>query len=119
MKDGKVVLVTQKNGSYSFPKGHLIDGEDYLEAAYREIHEETGLEREELRLVRDLGEYERPDGVTGKEKVIHLFLFVTGKSELQPLDRDNPTAEWIDMFDVVGRLTYEKDREFFVRNFFG
>ena len=37
------VLVQEKSGSYSFPKGHMEDNETELETARREIFEETGL----------------------------------------------------------------------------
>ena len=41
---GKVLLIREKNGSWVFPKGHLDPGEDYLEAAVREVEEEAGVE---------------------------------------------------------------------------
>ena len=45
-EDGKrkYVLVMEANGSYSFPKGHLEKNETHLEAAIREIKEETGVD---------------------------------------------------------------------------
>ena len=39
----KYVLVQEKSGMYSFPKGHMEDGETETETALREIWEETGL----------------------------------------------------------------------------
>ncbi len=37
------VVVQQKAGNYSFPKGHMEEGETEIETARREISEETGL----------------------------------------------------------------------------
>ena len=45
-KDGdlRFLLVRQRNGFWSFPKGHMEDGETEQETALREIREETGLD---------------------------------------------------------------------------
>ena len=115
--EGRVLLVSQFGTSWSLPKGHMEEGESPLEAALREIHEETGVSR--LELVRPLGTYTRHrlgrDG--GEErselKTIHLFLFRTDEAELAPIDADNPEARWVERETVAGLLTHAKDREFF------
>ena len=114
---GLVLLVSQHGTSWSLPKGHLEDGESPLEAARREIHEETGVTR--LELVRPLGSYSRHRlGADGGEdrselKTIHLFLFKTDETELAPIDSDNPEARWVERGRVAEMLTHAKDREFF------
>ena len=115
--EGRVLLVSQFGTSWSLPKGHVEEGESPLEAARREIHEETGVSQ--LELVRPLGTYTRHrlgrDG--GEErselKTIHLFLFRTDATELAPIDADNPEARWVERESVAGLLTHAKDREFF------
>ncbi|MBV9928941.1 MAG: NUDIX domain-containing protein [Acidobacteria bacterium] len=115
--EGLVLLVSQHGTSWSLPKGHLEDGESPLEAARREIREETGVER--LELVRPLGSYTRYRlGADGGEdrselKTIHLFLFSTDETELAPQDADNPEARWVERGSVTGFLTHAKDKEFF------
>ena len=115
--EGLVLLVSQHGTSWSLPKGHLEGGESPLEAARREIHEETGVTR--LEFVRPLGSYSRhrlgaDGGVDESElKTIHLFLFSTDETELAPLDSDNPEARWVERESVAGLLTHAKDREFF------
>lgn len=115
--EGRVLLVSQFGTSWSLPKGHLEEGESPLEAARREIHEESGVSR--LELVRPLGSYTRRRlGRDGGEdpselKTIHLFLFRTDESELAPGDADNPEARWVERERVAGLLTHAKDREFF------
>ena len=39
----EIVIVNQNHDSWSLPKGHVEKNETLLEAANREIHEETGL----------------------------------------------------------------------------
>jgi ADP-ribose pyrophosphatase YjhB (NUDIX family) len=115
--EGRVLLVSQHGTSWSLPKGHLEGGESPLEAARREIREESGVTR--LEFVRPLGSYSRHRlGADGGEdrselKTIHLFLFRTDETKLQPLDPDNPEARWVEPAAVAGLLTHAKDREFF------
>jgi ADP-ribose pyrophosphatase YjhB (NUDIX family) len=114
---GRVLLVSQHGTSWSLPKGHLEVGETPLEAARREIREESGVTR--LEFVQALGSYSRHRlGADGGEdrselKTIHLFLFKTDETELAPLDPDNPEARWVEPGSVAGLLTHAKDREFF------
>ena len=79
--DKKFVLVNQNHDSWSLPKGHIDPGENALDAAKREIYEESGIKK--LKFVKNLGHYERYKiGLDGKDdyselKRIHLFLFST------------------------------------------
>lgn len=115
---GQVLVVNQKNTSWSLPKGHIEEGEDALIAARREIYEEAGIR--DLMLVRELGSYQRfRIGQDGSEddselKTIFMFLFKTKESALSPVDRDNPEARWIDKEEIVGLLNHPKDKEFFL-----
>jgi ADP-ribose pyrophosphatase YjhB (NUDIX family) len=115
--EGKVLVVSQHGTSWSLPKGHLDPGESPLEAARREIYEESGIQ--ELELVRELGTYERYKiGVDGGEdrgelKVITMFLFRASEKELRPVDADNPEARWVERAKVASLLTHERDKEFF------
>lgn len=117
-RTGKVLVVSQNGDSWSLPKGHVERGEDDLEAAEREIEEESGVTR--LTLVRELGDYERHpigQGGTGERedelKTIVMFLFTTDQDELCPLDPKNPEARWVDREEVPTMLTHAKDAGFF------
>ena len=117
---GQVLVVSQHGTSWSLPKGHVEEGEDLLQAARREIYEESGVER--LELIRELGSYERPRlsaaGVDDPSelKTIHLFLFTTDAEELHPQDPENPEARWVERDEVAALLTHAADREFFLRH---
>lgn len=117
---GRVLVVSQNGDSWSLPKGHLEKGEEDLEAAEREIEEESGIAR--LTFVRELGSYQRHGiGYGGKGektdemKTIVMFLFTTAQDDLKPLDPKNPEARWLPREDVAALLTHEKDKEFFLR----
>ena len=116
--EGRVLVVNQHGTSWSLPKGHLDPGESSLEAARREIYEESGIR--ELELVRELGTYERYKiGVHGGDdrselKVITMFLFRTSEKVLRPMDPDNPEARWVERANVASLLTHERDKQFFL-----
>jgi ADP-ribose pyrophosphatase YjhB (NUDIX family) len=117
---GQVLVVSQHGTSWSLPKGHVEEGEGLLEAARREVREESGVER--LELVAELGSYERYKiSATGGEdrselKTIHMFLFRTEEKTLRPQDPENPEARWVERDDVAELLTHPADREFFLRH---
>jgi 8-oxo-dGTP pyrophosphatase MutT (NUDIX family) len=113
----QVCVVNQKHRSFSLPKGGVNEGEDILEAAKREVYEETGLN--DLILVRKLGYYMRPaysGGLRSDKKLtkeMHMFLFTTLQEELKPVDPDNPFAKWVHKNDVVSYLFDKNDIAFF------
>lgn len=114
---GEVLVVSQHGNSWSLPKGHIDPGENALEAAEREIFEESGVR--ELTFLAELGSYERyrigKDGGEDRSelKKMHFFLFRTDQEELKPADPHNPEARWVAKEKVTALLTHEKDKEFF------
>jgi ADP-ribose pyrophosphatase YjhB (NUDIX family) len=115
--EGQILVVNQRGDSWSLPKGHIDAGEDALEAAMREIYEESGVR--ELELVRELGSYHRykiseDGGDDFRElKRITMFLFRTPQMELRPIDPANPEARWVEREKVSELLTHWKDKEWF------
>lgn len=116
---GQILVVSQKGLSWSLPKGHLDPGEKPLEAARREIYEESGIS--ELHLVKDLGFYERHKiALNGgddpsEKKRIYMYIFKTSQTDLRPLDPDNPEARWLAPNEAASLLTHLKDREFLLK----
>ena len=108
----EVIVVNQRGGSWSLPKGHIEINETELEAAIREIYEESGVKN--LELIKTLGSYERY-GLYDQSslKTRTIFLLKTVKQNLNPVDPDNPEALWIHKNKVSEMLTHPKDKEFF------
>ena len=117
-KEGLVLVVSQNGNSWSLPKGHIDEGEDKLQAAIREIYEESGIGQ--LELIKELGSYERYRiGLDGGEdkselKQIFMFLFTTKEEKLKPIDPGNPEARWVERNKVAELLTHKRDKEFFL-----
>jgi 8-oxo-dGTP pyrophosphatase MutT (NUDIX family) len=96
------------------PKGHLDAGETQLQAAMREVREETGVEVE---LVQELGEirywYSRGGRAVPKTVVFYLFRYLEG----DPADHDEEVedAHWMELAQAQLALTYEGERQMLAR----
>jgi ADP-ribose pyrophosphatase YjhB (NUDIX family) len=120
-EQGKVVVVRQiknKLVPWSLPKGRVEEGEDYLTAAKREIHEESGLTH--LELIKELPTYSRPiltaQGTDSVDtKVLHYYIFRTKEEHLKPVDADNPEAKWVTLSKLKELINIPQDREFISR----
>jgi 8-oxo-dGTP pyrophosphatase MutT (NUDIX family) len=112
--DQVVVIVPTRraaNGSrvLALPKGHVDPGESPIEAASREVREETGIVAEP---VCELGEsrywYRRDGRTIGKTVTFYLFTYVAGDTA----DHDDEVVEarWIDLREALTELSYEGER---------
>ena len=116
-KNGEVLVVKQRDFSWSLPKGGIKSNEGRVEAAVREIKEESGIS--ELELIKYLGKYKRyRNGLNGGDdkselKTIYMFLFKTKQNVLKPIDPHNPEAKWVNQKEVKMILTHRKDKAFF------
>lgn len=116
--DLRLIVVEQHGNSWSFPKGGLEEGESELEAAIREIREETGVSK--LSCVRALGSYERYSiAKDGKSEMVELglrrrtfFLFRTPQTALTPQDGEVTQAVWATVEEALVLLTHPADRAF-------
>jgi 8-oxo-dGTP pyrophosphatase MutT (NUDIX family)/phosphohistidine phosphatase SixA len=103
----QIVLVHRpRYDDWSFPKGKLEDGESPLEAALREVREETGLW---VRTGAELPPSSYVDHL-GRSKTVRYWA-------MEPLDGTDlrPTGEvdearWFDLSTARTALTYDRDR---------
>ena len=120
--NGKGQIVLVQNGRetppfWGFPKGTVDEDEEILDAARREIEEETGLR--DLTLIKPLGSYQRYRGTQdggddmAELKTIHMFHFASEDTALAPQDPHNPEARWVSAEEAIAMLTHPKDRAYF------
>jgi 8-oxo-dGTP pyrophosphatase MutT (NUDIX family) len=94
----------------ALPKGHVDPGETLIEAATREVREETGIVGEP---VCELGEsrywYRRAGRTVGKTVTFFLFRHVEGDTA----DHDDEVEEvrWLPLREAERELTHEAERE--------
>jgi 8-oxo-(d)GTP phosphatase len=108
--DGRaeVALVHRpKYDDWSFPKGKLEDGESHLEAALREVSEETGV------ACRAAGELPPSSYLVdgGNRKVVRYWrMEPTSGTTLRPTGEVD-AADWVPLDEAAQRLTHDRDRE--------
>ena len=105
-RDQEVVLVRHGTaaghltGVYGLPSGSLEEGETELEAAVRELEEETGLTTSQKDLVElpetYTAEIQRKDGV--KKFSLKVFLCKRFSGELK--ETEETTPEWVKISDL-------------------
>jgi 8-oxo-dGTP pyrophosphatase MutT (NUDIX family) len=94
----------------ALPKGHVDPGESPIQAAVREVREETGLIAEP---VCELGEsrywYRRDGRTIGKTVSFFLFNYVEGSTE----DHDDEVEEvrWLSLKEAESELSHTAERE--------
>lgn len=103
----KILLVKNNNGRYwSFPKGHIEQGENEQQTAIREIKEETGLDVTLIRGFREISEY-TPFGKIRKRVVFFLAQAFTDNVKIQEEEIDSYI--WVDLQQARKMCTYDND----------
>jgi 8-oxo-dGTP pyrophosphatase MutT (NUDIX family) len=104
------ILFMFRRGKWDLPKGKLDPGETLEECALREVTEETGVERLELRkfLLQTLHEYEELGKVI--QKKTHWFHMAAASHQtlVPQTEEDITELRWIapENFEIVLRNTY-------------
>ena len=113
-----LVLSTQtKRPLWEFPKGGVDEGETVLQAALRELSEETGIAAHEVTLVADFErteDYRFTAGDDGQRTLIHkqvtYFLGETAKQEIVLSANESSEFAWLNLRDALKRVRYTKRR---------
>jgi 8-oxo-dGTP pyrophosphatase MutT (NUDIX family) len=107
-----VLLIKDAYRNWGFPKGHIEDGEDAVQAAVREIREETALDGLVPHgHIRDIDWFFRFRG-----KLIHktcaFFLFESASGEATPQrDEGISACRWLPIEQAIGAISYANARE--------
>lgn len=112
--ENKIALLYRgKHNDWSFPKGHIEDGENATDAMIREIKEETGLS---VKILRELPEqnYLHRDGKTVS---IKMFLVQSEDDNILRPEFETDSIKWVSLDDVISVLTHDNLKEYFEKIF--
>lgn len=106
------LVIRDSYENWGFPKGHLEPGEPPLDAARREVAEETGLQSLEPRGALEVIDwYFRFRGRT-IHKYCHFFLFESESGEPVPQTDEGITAcVWKPLDEALSTISYANARE--------
>jgi 8-oxo-dGTP pyrophosphatase MutT (NUDIX family) len=110
-----VVIVPTRRASdgskvVALPKGHIDPGENALQAATREVREETGIVAEPVTELGETRYWYRRDGQTIPKSVsFYLFRYVEGDTANH--DDEVEKAWWIALADAQRELSHAAERE--------
>lgn len=102
------LLIRHNGGHWSFPKGHVEEGETEEQTAYREILEETGLTTEIDSSFRKVVTYSPKSGIM--KDVIFFLAHPTGGTE-QAQEEEIAQLGWFSFEDAVRIVTFATDTE--------
>jgi 8-oxo-dGTP diphosphatase len=106
-RDGEVAVVHRpRYDDWSLPKGKLDPGEDFEQAALREVHEETGLRCRIERVLGDTTYHDRKD----RTKLVRYFEMRPEAGEFAPNDEVDE-LRWLSPAEARDLVSYDFDRD--------
>ncbi|MGN0696133.1 MAG: bis(5'-nucleosyl)-tetraphosphatase [Oscillospiraceae bacterium] len=104
----EILLIKHLNsGHWSFPKGHVEEGETEVETALREIKEETDIDVMIDPTFRETVTY-FPKKET--QKVVVYFMAKAKNFDFTPQETEIADIRWVDICHAASMLTYENDK---------
>lgn len=118
--DSKILILRRSDkvrtmkGKWAGISGYIEKNETALERALKEIREEVGLKKEDVKLVRVGEPLQVPDIEQEILWIVHPHLFKTSNTEIK-LDWEHDEYKWIDPEDVANYDTVLMLKETLVR----
>lgn len=104
--DRSVLLLLYLSGHWDFPKGNIEIDETEMQAATRELKEETGIEIFTLLPgFRHVLNYKYAKKLTLISKQVTLFLASTNVNEVE-ISHEHIGYQWMEINSAVNQLTY-------------
>lgn len=103
-----LVIKNRRSAHWSFPKGHVEQGESLEDTACREVFEETGIH---INIIPDFiteSEYTIQGRV---EKTVNIFLASTQESKIRIQEEEIDDYCWLNFEDTLNKLKFENDKK--------
>ena len=104
-----LMLYRGNHDDWSFPKGHMEQGESVQQTVIREVEEEGGIKAE---IIKELASNKYFNSKSNEETVCYMFLLkpITGKIRSE---HEGDKVEWIPLEEVSNRISYPNLRDYF------
>lgn len=99
-------------GHWSFPKGHVEQGEDEIQTALREVNEETGLTIRLQEGFRECVEYYPKPYV---KKLVVYFLGFAENDSVHMQEEEVSETRWVPIEEALGAVTFKNDKNLITR----
>ncbi|MFN3705107.1 MAG: bis(5'-nucleosyl)-tetraphosphatase [Thermoflexales bacterium] len=110
----RFLLVRHKAGHWSFPKGHAQLGESNVEAALRELREETGITDVQLITERTFTEqYRKPDvnhPAKLVDKIVQYYIGIVHTPHTRPQLSEVQECRWCELQEADALITFDESR---------
>jgi 8-oxo-dGTP pyrophosphatase MutT (NUDIX family) len=112
-----LVLRRPSRAEVRLPKGHVEEGESHVEAALREVAEESGYTN--LTILADLGHQVVQFEYRGRHVVRDEYYYLLQLEDKHQLERDAHELQfdpdWVDWNQALAELSFEAEREWMRR----
>lgn len=114
---GGQVLLLNSDGEWVFPKGHVEHEEDYVEAAIREIKEESSVNVTKEQCKGQVDEFSFYFGDEGALKVIKVILFIVDIAEPILFNKEECfiDGKWATIEDAIKELKHDDARQALIK----
>ncbi|WP_455368026.1 NUDIX hydrolase [[Eubacterium] cellulosolvens] len=104
----------KRRNIWCLPKGLIESGESELDAAQREVKEETGIAR--LNVIGKIGSINYRFWLKQRliSKTVHFYLFETDQVQTE-VGEEHDMYSWFSYNEAVESLTYKNEREILVK----
>lgn len=115
IQNNKTILVCTEYDNYSFPKGKRNKGETIIDAAWRELGEETGLRKENVDILSDYNIDENSD--RGNVATRYFVGKLIKENEEITFDQTElKKAEWLSIDEVYKLEKFKERRKDILKN---
>ena len=114
----RVLMVKNRKGSWTFPKGRVEEGETLEETALREVEEETGVRASVIKYAGSVSYIYHKDEGTEVDKKVHFFIMRYESGVPRPDGVENVAVRWIDLHRVKDYMAYENLWKVYLGNVF-
>ena len=102
-----LLIKNKRSAHWSFPKGHVEEGESDEQAAIREVKEETGIDIQILEGFKAKSEYSIQHKI---EKLVYIFAATCESTKTTIQEEEIDDYLWLDYSKAMKHLKFENDK---------